>query len=231
MRLVILCILSLYVLGSTPDYTDQANWTGECTTGTSQSPIDIVTSTDQVMDEKLKLKFNDLGSIEANPSLTDEVKMTGDGGKTKLVDTDGSSSEWSVAQYHWHAPSEHTVNGDQFDAELHIVHTNEAGDAFLVVGILFDTIGAYNVGSEAFMEDFMWTTVTTSDTIDSRIDQLLRYMPDKSFYHYEGSLTTPPCTEAVSWFVMREAQRITVEDLAAMEAFFPASGTDRDIQD
>ncbi|MGA7239734.1 MAG: carbonic anhydrase family protein [Bryobacteraceae bacterium] len=129
-----------------------------------------------------------------------------------------------LAQFHFHAPSEHTLNGVRYDAELHLVHTNAIGET-AVIGVLlsssaaglpiFDTIMANSPLSPGEIE--LSEEVNVSDLLPAA----------RGFYRYAGSLTTPACTEGVQWFLLKNPVPITPRALAklhALIALFPNYG-------
>lgn len=121
---------------------------------------------------------------------------------------------------HFHSLSEHTFNGIHYDAELHIVHTKDGlslfEDNFCVIGILFkcvddsnitnpDTRKAINVFQPNFPNQAL--TVNMREIFENTL------LKNPIFYNYKGSLTTPPCTETVNWYVHPEVFPVTAEDL------------------
>jgi len=122
---------------------------------------------------------------------------------------------YQLVQFHFHAPSEHTINGVGYDAELHLVHTNAIGET-AVIGVLlsssaaglpiFDTIMANSPASPEEIE--LSGEVNVFDLLPFR----------KSFYRYAGSLTTPACSESVQWFLMQNPVLITPGALAKLHS-------------
>lgn len=114
------------------------------------------------------------------------------------IDVNGTTYE--LKQFHFHGQSEHTINGKRYPLEVHLVHQSEAGD-YVVVGVLFEA------GSESsFLANFSdnlpaikGEEYITSDTLDA-IDLI---PANAGYYNYQGSLTTPPCSETVNWFVLK----------------------------
>jgi carbonic anhydrase len=122
---------------------------------------------------------------------------------------------YQLAQFHFHAPSEHTLGGVRYDAELHLVHTNAIGET-AVIGVLlsssaaglpiFDTIMANSPTSPGEIE--LSQEVNVSDLLPVA----------RGFYRYAGSLTTPACTEGVQWFLLKTPVPITAGALAKLHS-------------
>lgn len=193
--------------------------------GKAQSPIDIITG-DLVKPEDLsKPEFHYTGipfkvennghTIELVPSGTDDI-----------ITLDGVS--YTLRQAHFHAPSEHTINGEFAAMEIHLVHRDPA-ENIAVVGILI-TPGTENaVLKEAFAK--LPKSITQEDTLVSLEEPIdLTSLLDEgiSLYRYDGSLTTPPCTEGVKWSVVDKPLELSQAQIDAFTAIY--SGNNRPIQ-
>jgi carbonic anhydrase len=123
---------------------------------------------------------------------------------------------YSLVQYHFHAPSEHTVNGRHYPMEAHFVH--QAADGHLaVVGILL-ALGRPNPALEP-----MWSKMPRQKGGEVVLEELQVAMDDllprsRTAFRYEGSLTTPPCSEGVKWIVMSTPVEVSAEQIAAFRA-------------
>jgi carbonic anhydrase len=120
---------------------------------------------------------------------------------------------YELAQFHFHAPSEHTINGDLYEAELHLVHTNDVGET-AVIGVLLYSSPAGLPIFDTIMTNAPKSPGEIELPEDVNVFDLLPL--HKSFYRYAGSLTTPPCTEGVHWFVMQDPVPITPGALAKL---------------
>ncbi|KAK2148580.1 hypothetical protein LSH36_491g04007 [Paralvinella palmiformis] len=138
---------------------------------------------------------------------------------------------YKLVQFHFHwgtndnCGSEHTVDGEEFPLELHLVHfnkdiykdVNEAIDkpgGMLVLGVLFK-VGEINEGLQKLIEHFdnirySGESVELPDGFDPA--SLLPHDPNK-YWHYYGSLTTPPLHESVNWIVFQETREVSPEQL------------------
>merc|ERR1711976_1090235 len=117
---------------------------------------------------------------------------------------------YSLLQFHFHAPSENTVDGKFHDMEAHLVHRSAHGES-LVLAQFFD-VGHANDYFAQFWEDFPEEigTYEKDIPIDSPYEMLTNEMLG-SYYMWEGSLTTPPCTAGLVWILGKTPGRISFE--------------------
>lgn len=127
---------------------------------------------------------------------------------------------FDALQYHIHASTDHELDGKTFGADMHIVHKNRNGDNYAVLGMfiegnndedtgLFDVLieGLEAVAEETALECANNSTNTTRLLRKERRNQevynpYLKLPANYSTYYYSGSLTTPPCSEVVTWNVV-----------------------------
>eukprot|EP00245_Coleochaete_scutata_P010981 TRINITY_DN397_c0_g2_i2.p1 TRINITY_DN397_c0_g2~~TRINITY_DN397_c0_g2_i2.p1 ORF type:complete len:338 (-),score=60.52 TRINITY_DN397_c0_g2_i2:231-1244(-) len=175
--------------------------------GVLQSPINICCN-DTVKPDKylgpLKVKFNSAPATIENNGHTIQVNWRG--GHMKI-----DNVEYNMVQFHFHSPSEHTINGIRYPLEMHIVMTS-ADDRVAVVGILFRE-GAEN----KFLSQF-WSHLPPLTTLNEKryigelnVDHL--QLKNAFYYRYVGSLTTPPCTEGVTWTIMQKVHQASPQQL------------------
>jgi carbonic anhydrase len=131
---------------------------------------------------------------------------------------------YQLVQFHFHAPSEHTINGVRYDAELHLVHTNVIGET-AVIGVLLSSSAA----GLPILDTIMANSPTSTGEIElSEEVNVFDLLPlRRGFYRYAGSLTTPACSESVQWFLMQNPVPITPGALAKLHrviSLFPNYG-------
>ncbi|MEJ2443306.1 MAG: carbonic anhydrase family protein [Exilibacterium sp.] len=109
---------------------------------------------------------------------------------------------YQLLQFHFHTPSEHALNGQRYPMEVHLVHKNSDGN-LAVIGIFLKK-GKPNATVQTVLDNAS-TKLNKVNTVKNTLLNVAALLPkNRRFYHYNGSLTTPPCSENVNWFVMRE---------------------------
>jgi len=134
--------------------------------------------------------------------------------------TEFEGVRYDAVQFHFHAASEHLLHGEQYPFEMHIVHTrrdpvDNLDKPALVIGIIFD-IGAENVDlSSLFFGDKDMPKIQGHKQPLKFPFNPVHFMPyNKNYYTYDGSLTTPPCTEGLRWVVMQSNMYLSAQQLA-----------------
>ena len=184
-----------------------------CSEGRNQSPIDLARSTRGATAE-LRTTFP---PAELRIAHHDHVADGINNGHTIQINYPGAETltlggvAYQLTQYHFHSPSEHTVDGKHFPMEMHLVH--KSADKLAVVGV-FIAEGAHN---RAF--DPVWANLPAQKGVEKHypavkvdVDALLSTA--RTSYRYNGSLTTPPCSEGVSWIVMTTPIELSGEQVA-----------------
>ncbi|KAG7392534.1 hypothetical protein PHYPSEUDO_000222 [Phytophthora pseudosyringae] len=183
--------------------------------GTSQSPIDIVSAgAKQNAKAQSTLRFK--GNC-ASFNLT----QNGEGFQASVVDgscqVKANKAQYKLAQFHVHAPSEHTLNGEPLDGEVHFVHSNTNGSALLVVGIFLeiDPSGNTDPWLETVIDgiDDVSPSKPTIMDLTSYSALVKKSVNGGRLYNYPGSLTTPGCDEIVDWWVVEKPIKVSAKDL------------------
>ncbi|MEM7115472.1 MAG: carbonic anhydrase family protein [Chloroflexota bacterium] len=179
-----------------------------CGTGTEQSPIDIsgATGTDLA-----NLVF-DYGS--------DSLELVHNGHTVQVNHNSGSSvtiddETYELVQFHFHAPSEHTINGKSYPVEMHLVHANANG-SLAVVGVMIDE-GAANDTLSAIWNHLPTEAGDPFTVTEVDVDAINLLPKNRTTFRYNGSLTTPPCSEQVKWNVMTTPITMTADQITAFE--------------
>ncbi|MEQ8385824.1 MAG: carbonic anhydrase family protein [Coleofasciculus sp. A1-SPW-01] len=206
-----------------------------CGSGTRQSPIALT--------NPIGVNFANDFSISYN-SFSPTIKNTG---KTIQVDCPSGSTLtldgkiFDLIQFHFHAPSEHTINHQLGDGEVHAVHqrTDANGNVELaVIGRLIK--GGYSSNSELakiFNNLPQNSGGTTSPSVTFNLKKLFPsdglltglLTPPPQYYRYSGSLTTPPCSEIVRWIVYEDMLQVSTSQIAQFTNLY--SNNARPVQD
>lgn len=195
--------------------------------GNTQSPVPLPVATAEAFASntfQLTLRSD---NFTITPSGLQNATAAGSFSKLKISDVNGTTSEFSSVNFHIHVVSEHTINGQAGDVELHIVHSqatdshSSGGESgkLAVVGILFKE----STTSSSFFDNW-----ALNGPPGARSFNMAQAMADivrlaKGYYRYSGSLTTPPCSEVVEWFVLDGFFPISTAQKAYLRSLFPGN--------
>jgi len=189
-----------------------------------QSPINIITKKVDQTNHKQPFQMR-LPTVKAktlqilNNGHTIEVrgdnKPNNNGLATSNMLLNGQT--YYLQQFHFHHKSENRINSKQFPMEAHFVAKDRKGH-ILVVSVLI----AEGKTDNPFIKALDWgkiKTVTKKDEIgtiiNADIGPFLLFPPSMEYYYYEGSFTTPPCTQGVKWVVMMKQGYASKKQIAA----------------
>ena len=213
------------------------DWEGLCAQGHKQTPINIDSSIVKEIKysdpEHLELHFL-FKSVKLHSEVTNtSYIIRGDMGFLTIYK---NNRPWldriKIINVHFHSPAENQINGEEFDLEMHLV-TKDPEDryTFIVFGVLFKVGDKQNVFIQRIINEF-------SKDFYFSLEEAFPTTRIKNFYSFEGSLTTPPCSENVIWFVDDSVQEITREEFDVFNHLWKANvsfadgfGNNREIQD
>lgn len=194
-----------------------------CADGMMQSPIDI---TGYQMGDAPPLSFSFRRGV---------TEISNDG---KMLEAEYAPRNrlgfaertYELASARWHSPAEHRFDGEELPAELQLVHEQTFGD-LAVVSFLY-RIGEPDPTLEAFLAAAPAVGETASGEGDALPDLNARiFQPaDLGYYKYQGSLTMPPCSEPVDWFVMHEIGTVSQDQVDRLQALIGGIANNRPIQ-
>lgn len=184
-----------------------------CSAGGQQSPISISSAIKAEIDP-ISVSWKKSSAKIVNNGHTIQVNMP-----------DGSSisrngKAYDLLQFHFHAPSEHLVDGMTYPMEVHFVHKNKKDGDLVVLGVFlmpeqhhdaFSMLAKnfpQNEGGEGKVEPF-----SPNDLLP----------PGLEYWTYEGSLTTPPCSEIVTWLVAREPLKVEQVSIQAFTSIYSSN--------
>ena len=176
-----------------------------CKIGKNQSPIDInKNNLVKACLKPLKFEYNSKAKSVVNNGHT--IKVSIEDGSYLYVD----GKKFELKQFHFHTPSENTINGKNFPMEAHLVHISEDGE-IAVIGVMFK-VGKENSALKKF-QNFISKTINKKKAINTYLNANELLPKNKDYYRFNGSLTTPPCSEGVRWFVFKEPVEMSKEQL------------------
>ncbi|OQR93923.1 carbonic anhydrase [Achlya hypogyna] len=189
-----------------------------------QSPIDIIPTIAKEVDNHVELEVGcACGEIEHGGS---NFKVHWKGGNNSTLVLNGVT--YRPIQFHFHTPSEHTIEGKAYPFVMHLVHQSEDGK-LAVVAIFFDE------GDESTFLAQVWEHLGKVEPHGDRVavDAISFESLDinaESYFRYTGSLTTPPYTEGVEWVIVKDPRQISPEQIAEFVKVIPGDTNARDLQ-
>jgi carbonic anhydrase len=181
-----------------------------CSTGSQESPLDI-TDVIEAPQAPLVVSWPKRPETIVNNGHTIQLNFTA--GDTLIL----GSRRYGLVQFHFHHPSEHLLHGERFDMEAHFVHAD--GNNLAVVGV-FMTQGRSNAVFNKIVST-MPAIEGPAAPVDLAIDPNDLLPPQLGYYRYEGSLTTPPCSETVDWLVVSEPVEVAKVDIELFAKLYP----------
>jgi carbonic anhydrase len=182
-----------------------------CAAGAQQSPLDLT--------QFVRAQLAPLSMAWAGRADT----IVNNGHTIQLNVADGSTlaapgGSYKLLQFHFHRPSEHQIGGKSFPMEVHFVHANAAG-SLAVIGVLM----ASGRPNRAFNRIVATMPEKEGPAVkaDAGIDPNGLLPGKRSYYRYSGSLTTPPCSETVEWFVLTDPIQVADADIALFAKLYP----------
>jgi len=183
-----------------------------CKTGHRQSPVNIVGAHAADL-PAIQFEYKPVPLHIINNGHTIEINYA-PGSFIKVGD-----KRYELKQFHFHHPSEETIKGKRFPMELHLVHS-DAGGNLAVVSVLLEE------GSANALVETLWGLAPKTAGPEKADDKLQINAADllpanHNYFTFAGSLTTPPCTEGVSWFVLETPITISSKQVATFARIYP----------
>ncbi len=179
-----------------------------CAAGFAQSPVDVSGALDATL-PPLVIDYQGLGQDVVNNGHTIQVNVAP--GSTLTLD----GRTFTLKQFHFHTPSEDKMNGESFAMEGHLVHADPEGH-LAVISVL------YRLGAENPVIAQVWNAMPertdTPAAPPAPIDPAALLPTDKGYFRFDGSLTTPPCTEGVRWIVLKAPMTVSQSQVDRLTA-------------
>lgn len=151
------------------------------------------------------------------------VQVNYNGGSNVTID----GKTFELKQFHFHSPSENNIEGKSFDMEAHLVHADKDGNLAVVTVMLTE-------GKSNKLIETLWKNLPKEEGEKHAVAKGLNVtgiMPkSKDYYRFNGSLTTPPCSEGVLWVVFKDAVEVSKGQIKAFQHAMHDHPTNRPIQ-
>ncbi len=198
-----------------------------CGSGMRQSPVDIEYDYPA---ELYPLRFeyqpvalkvvNNGHTLQVNYDTPVRQKTVSIGGKSFPVKSNPvyksklmlGDVPYKLLQFHFHTPSEHAVTGERYAMEVHLVHQSADGN-LAVVGVLLKR-GAKNPLLQKVLDNVSGTINRVNLVTGMKINAADLLPDNRLYFHYSGSLTTPPCSENVNWLVMKNTMEVSDQQVS-----------------
>jgi carbonic anhydrase len=199
------------------DHGGPAHWShlnpeyATCGVGKHQSPIDIRGA------KKADLPAIQFAYAPFSPTVVNN-------GHTIQVNVPAGSAitvgdhRYELLQFHFHTPSEEAVNGKHAPLVAHFVHKDAEGK-LAVVAVLFEVGGESAALAPVFAK--LPAKAGTDAALEGALDPATILPAKQGYYEFEGSLTTPPCTEGVRWLVLEARATVSKAQLDAFRKLYP----------
>jgi carbonic anhydrase len=182
-----------------------------CKLGKKQSPIDIKGAKKGNL-PAIAFNYSPSAAEVVNNGHTIQINLV-TGGNVKVA-----SGDYKLLQFHFHTPSEEQVNGKPYPLVAHLVHKSAANN-LAVVAVLFKE-GKKNETLEKVFAA-MPTKKGGKANLSTEINVADLLPVKQSYWAFEGSLTTPPCSEEVQWHVLKDPVELSRGQLAAFRKLYP----------
>jgi carbonic anhydrase len=183
-----------------------------CKNGKEQSPIDIHDAhSADLQPIHFEYRPTPLRIINNGHSIQMNVNS---GGGFRI-----GGAKYELVQLHFHKPSEEAIDGTHFDMVVHLVH-QDAGGKLAVIAVLFKS------GKENPVLQTLWNNlpadVAKEHAAGNVAVNLADLLPDdQNYYTFAGSLTTPPCSEGVTWYVLQSPVQVSAAQIATFGKLYP----------
>jgi len=212
--IVVLCMVSIVLAG------ENAHWgyTGHegpehwgkldpkysaCSEGKNQSPVNLTGMIESDL-SPININYKSGGNEILNNGHT--IQLNYKPGSTITV----NGHKFELKQFHFHSPSENIIEGHSYPMEAHFVHADKEGNLAVIAVMI--KIGKKNMELEKAWAH-MPKNAGDKNTLPVSIDAVSLLPNNRDYYRFNGSLTTPPCSEGVWWLVMKDFDTASKEQI------------------
>lgn len=188
--------------------------------GYNQSPINI-SQTVSAQLPALEFNYNSHATSMIHNGHTVQIDFA-DGA---FLNLDGQ--RFALKQFHLHTPSENVIRGQSYPMELHLVHASDQGE-LAVVAMMFEQ-GAENSKLQQLWQ-LMPRVAGEKVNLNNNLQASQLLPTQQSYYRFNGSLTTPPCTEGVRWIIFKDVHQASAAQIQAFAERMGGHSNNRPIQ-
>jgi carbonic anhydrase len=188
-----------------------------CKAGKEQSPIDI-RNAEKVELPAIRFEYKS-GPLKylINNGYTIRVNYYDAPGSGNVLIV--GDKRFQLTQFHFHRPSEEYIDGKPYDMVVHLMHQDSDGKVAGVAVLL--KAGSANATIQHLWEHMPKTEGKEEEVAGVEVNPAGLLPHDTAYYMYMGSLTAPPCTESVTWFVLKAPVEISAEEIEAFAKLYP----------
>jgi carbonic anhydrase len=184
-----------------------------CSKGRVQSPIDIRHAH---LDKALQpIEFHYIAGPVTLENNGHTIEAHVDPGSYIV----SGGTRYELIQFHFHHPSENAIRGKLTDLEVHLVHRSADGKLAVVAVLMTEDVAKPNA-----VLAMLWLHMPAKPHTSEKVTDMVNpggFLPaDRGYWTFQGSLTTPPCTEGVSWFVFEEQMPLSREQLRTFSTVY-----------
>ncbi len=188
-----------------------------CNKGKEQSPIDIRSAKNAELPAiRFEYKSGPLKYL-INNGYTIRVNYHDAPGSGNFMMV--GDKRYQLTQFHFHRPSEEYIHGKPYDMVAHFMHQSSDGKVVGVAVLL--KAGSANATIQQIWEHMPMTKGDELAIAGVEVNPAELLPHDTAYYTYMGSLTAPPCTEGVTWFVLKTPMEISTEEINAFAKLYP----------
>jgi carbonic anhydrase len=185
--------------------------------GRAQSPVDIVETKKDELLKPIEFHYDSQTKIHDVINNGHTIQFDFESGNYIVL----NGEKYELKQFHFHEADEHTIKGVRYPLVVHMVHVSKDGK-YAVVAVMAEEDPQNNTVFN-FLEKYLPVNVNEIKKVDSSLNLNLILPEKRVYYTYTGSLTTPPCTEGVEWFIFKNPINVSPKMTQELKKMMPTN--------